>query len=230
MWGAELGVQNFIEMENFKLGALFTYRLTQNKIRYSATRQEFRGFWQNTAYDLQLKSRYSLDGIPLVFGLSGRLSRDDGWARRPEYDDVLLYENPVDLLSLGSGLTYQIRPMNLLTSIEYVMNDYDITASDYGVGTTRKADIVQNIGRLGLEYGLFDLHSIRAGIEVTDYLVDRWIKLPRNTDRYRVTGGFRYRTGYWDIDTFLEYSTNTKSGSDSERRGLSGIVWFTHSM
>ena len=57
--------------------------------------------------------------------------------------------------------------------------------------------------------------------------VDRWLKLPRNMDRYRFTGGFGYATGRWEIDTQFLYSMYTHDDYDTDRTGLSGIVWFT---
>ena len=227
LWGVDLGVQNFIMTERFKLGAIFSYGLSQNKIRYGTTRRRLRGFWQDTSYDLRLLARYTPEGIPVIIGLSGRLLDDNGWAKRPDYDDVLLYENPVKLRSLGAGFSYLIRPLNILASLEYIMNGYDIEVRDHGASLTRTADIIQNVGRLGIEYSALNIYSLRGGIEVTDYPVDRWIKLPRNMDRYRFTGGFRYNIRLWEIDVQFAYQRSTKEGLDTSRRGLSGIVWFT---
>ena len=227
LWGVELGVQNFIMTESFKLGAIFSYGFNQNKIRYGKTRRRLRGFWQDTSYDMRLLARYTPEGIPMIIGLSGRLLDEEGWAKRPDYDDVLLYENPMKLLSLGAGFSYLIRPLNLLASMEYIMNRYDIEVDDYGASLARTADIVQNVGRLGIEYSVFNIYSLRGGIEVTDYPVDRWIKLPRNMDRYRFTGGVRYNIRLWEIDVQLAYRRDTKEDLDTSRRGLSGIVWFT---
>jgi hypothetical protein len=224
--GVELGLQNFMTTDRLQIGTQFSYRYSRNKIRYGTSNQLYVGYWQSTVYDLRFLARYAPAEIPLKIGLTGGYMNDDGWATRPEYDNVLLYENPLSLVFGGAGVSYRVRP-NVLTSLEYVANFYDIEASDYGAGLHRSSDIVQNIGRLGVEYDVWNLHSIRLGVEVTDFLVDRWIKQPSNTDRYRFTGGFRYRTGFWDIEGLLAYSRDTRENSDTDREGLSGIVWFS---
>jgi len=227
LWGVELAAQNFIVTEKFQIGMQGKYSMSENEIKYGVTSRLLRGFWQDTSVDVELLARYRFSRIPLTVGFKGRYLNDDGWAKRPAYDDVLLYDNPVDLVSTGAGITYQIRPLNLLTSLEYVANQYDISVSDHGANLFRSADIVQNVGRLGLEYSLFNLHSIRAGVEVTDCVVDRWLKLPGSIDRYRFTGGFRYRTGVWDVDIHVGYDMDTRENSDTNRNGFSGIIWFT---
>ncbi len=63
--------------------------------------------------------------------------------------------------------------------------------------------------------------------QFTDFLVDRWLKLPANTDRYRVTAGFQYRTGYWDFDVMMGYNLDTKVNFDAEREAIFGAIWLT---
>jgi hypothetical protein len=115
-------------------------------------------------------------------------------------------------------------------SAEYVANGYDIALADYGAGTSKDVGIVQNIGRLGLEYSLFNMHSIWAGVEVTDFLVDRWLKLPANTDRYSFTTGMKFRGGYWDVDLALQYGVDTKSNTDDDRESYGLILRFNHQL
>ncbi len=227
LYGVELSLQNFIMTDRFKLGAIMNYSLNQNELRYGATKRLLQGFWQSTVYDLDLLARYTPPGIPLVIGLSGRLMNDDGWAKRPDFDDILLYENPVNLISAGGGLSYLIDSADLLVSAEYVMNMYDVEAKDYGASAFREVDIIQNIGRLGLEYSILNVYAFRGGVEIIDYLMDRWLKYPSNTDLYRFTGGFEYHTGYWQVDLQLAYSEETKKDYEASRRGMSGIVWVT---
>ncbi|MCK4349581.1 MAG: hypothetical protein KAX13_01915, partial [Candidatus Krumholzibacteria bacterium] len=128
LYGVEVGLQNFIMTDRFKLGAIMSYSLNQNKLRYHATKRVLQGFWQSTVYDLDLRARYTPPGIPLVIGISGRFMNDDGWAKRPDFNDVLLYENPVELISVGGGLSYLIDAADLLVSAEYLMNMYDVEA------------------------------------------------------------------------------------------------------
>ena len=152
---------------------------------------------------------------------------DDSWGMRPDYDDVVLYENPLTLNSAGGGITWPIQPLGLLASVEYVMNHYKIEAFDHGAALYRRATISQNIGRVGVGHSIRDVHYVRAGFEYTDFLVDRWLKLPANTDRYRFTAGVQYRTGYWDFDVMMGYNLDTKRNFGAEREAFSGAVWLT---
>jgi len=226
--GIELGVQNFYTADQWGVGAQFSYDIEENEIKYGTSTQELLGYWQDTAYDIAFTGRYMFEGMPLTLGASGRFMTDDGWARRPEYEDVLLYESDVDLWSGGLGAVYNLQSLKTLVSAEYVANHYGIALADYGAGTSKDVGILQNIGRLGLEYSLWDLHSIWAGVEVTDYLVDRWLKLPPNMDRYNFTGGMRYRLGYWDLDVCVNYGISTKESADDDRQNYGGVVRFTH--
>jgi hypothetical protein len=214
--------------ERLQLGAVLKYGLHETVIDYGTTKREHHGFWQRTTYDLELISRYTPKGSPLTMGLRGRVMRDDGWAKRPEYDNVLLYDNPLRLESVGGGVTLRLPSGGPLLAAEYVMNHYQITVHDYGAQLHRSADVVQHVARLGMEYDLFGLHSLRAGVEAKDFLIDRQLLTPPNVDRYRFSGGFRYRTGYWDIETQLVYDYYTQSVHELERSGLGFIVWFSH--
>ena len=227
LYGVDLELQSFYITERIQAGALFNYTFEQNELQYKVTNREIRGFWQDDAYDLKLRARYTPEDLPLTIGVSGRYLDREGWAKRPEFDDVLLYENPVNLVSAGAGLSYHVAPANLLASAEYVMNMYDIEASDYGASLFRTADIVQNIGRFGLEYKPTNVYSFRGGVEYIDYLVDRWLKYPINTDSYRITGGAEYHTGYWAVDIQLAYGDRTHDYLDGNRRYLGGILYFT---
>lgn len=225
--GFEFGVQNFYMGERFKAGAQFTYGVDKNKVRYGSTTQYLKGYWQSTAYDFMLVGRYSFENAPLTLGLSGRYTADDGWAKRPDFEKFLLYENPFNVLSVGAGVTYRIAPIKTLAAAEYTANLYDIEVTDHGADFAQSAEVVQNVGRLGLEYSLFDLHAIRAGLEVTDFLIDRWLKQPPNTDRYKFSGGVSYRTGFWNVDAHLEYGICTKNSIDAERKSYGGVIAFT---
>jgi hypothetical protein len=228
--GYEVGLQNFFTVDQFTIGTQIFYNAEENQIKYGSSTQELLGAWQDEGVDFEVMGRYRFGAFPLTLGLTGCYRADEGWAKRPEYDDVLLYESTVDLLSGGVGASYELRSLRTLVSAEYVANGYDIALADYGAGTSNDVGIVQNIGRLGLEYSLFNMHSIWAGVEVTDYLVDRWLKLPANTDRYSFTTGMKYRAGYWDIDVAFQYGMDTKSNTDADRQSFGAIVRFNHQL
>ena len=229
LWGGEFGVQNFIMTDRIKIGTNFTYGLVQNKIRYNATNPEAVGFWQDKTYDFKMLARYAPASVPLVLGLSGRIMNQDGWAKRPRFNNVLLYDNPTNLRSAGAGASYLMRPVNLLVSAEYVLNAFDIEANDYGANSFKHREITQNIGRFGLEYTAYNVFAVRAGVEATDYLIDRWLKLPSNMDRFRFTWGWSYTWHFWQIEAQLLNARSTRENDDRERRDLSSILWFTRS-
>jgi hypothetical protein len=225
--GYELGVQNFIMTDRLKLSAQGTYLVTENDVQYGTSSPHHQGLWERTVYDVEVRARYVPWLFPATVGVCLRRMSDDSWGLRPEFDDVVLVENPVSLNSAGVGANWEIQSLRLLTSVEYVANDYDVEVWDHGARTKHKMDVVQQVGRLGVEHLLFGLHSIRAGIEYTDFLVDRWLKLPPNTDRYRATIGFQYRTGYWDFDMMLGYGRDTKQNFDADRETWTGVIWMT---
>lgn len=226
-WGGEVTVQNFYLGRNLKLGSLLTYALHQTESRYDAFERDLMSFWETERYDFRFLGRYTPEGMPLTVGITGRLMTNDGWAKRPEYEDVLLYDNPYRLASIGGGVSYLIEPLNVTATADYIMNSYEIEANDYGASLFRSAEVIQNIGRVGMEYSLFGLHSVRLGFEMIDYPIDRWLKLPANMDSYRITGGFGYQVGFWNIEMQLMYSDRSREGVNETRQGLSGIMWFT---
>lgn len=225
--GMELSLQNFYMTERLQAGVLLSYGTEENEIEYAISNPDRFGFWQNDSYDARAVARYAFADLPLTVGLSGRYQTQDGWAKRPRYEDVVMYENPVDLVSAGGGMSYRFEQWRLLTSLEYEANMYDITVSDYGADEFRAADVVQNIARFGLEHELFGLHSIRAGFQYTDYLIDRWLKLPANSDEMRFSAGFRYRTSGWDFDITSGYALTTKESVDDEREDIFCMLWAT---
>jgi hypothetical protein len=227
--GGELALQNFYRSDRINVGTIFTYGLVENKVMYNATDPEEAGFWQDETIDLQMLARYTPKDMPLTVGLSGRAMNQDGWAKRPRFTNVLLYDNPQKLRSLGAGASYVIRSLDLAVSADYVLNAYDIEANDYGANFFQHRKFTQNIGRMGLEYTAYNVFSLRGGVEVTDYVVDRWLKLPSNMDRYRFTAGGSYSWHLWQVEAQLLYARNTREQDDRERRDLSGILWFTRS-
>ena len=227
--GGELALQNFYRTDRINVGTVLTYGLVENKVMYNAIDPEEAGFWQDETIDFQLLARYTPKDMPFTLGLSGRAMNQDGWAKRPRFPNVLLYDNPIKLRSLGAGGSYFIRPLDLAVSGDYVLNAYDIEADDFGANLFQHRRFTQNIGRLGLEYTAYNVFSLRGGVEVTDYVVDRWLKLPSNMDRYRFTAGGSYSWHLWQVEAQLLYGRNTKENDDRERRDLSGILWFTRS-
>jgi len=226
--GYEVGAQNFFMFDRLQVGVQATFSESETEIEYN--KRHLRGMWQSTVYEADVVARYRMRLFPWTVGVRLHRMEDDSWGMRPDYDDVVLYENPLTLNSAGGGITWPIQPLGLLASAEYVMSHWKIEAFDHGAGLARKAKISSNIGRLGLEYSMRDVHYLRAGFEYTDFLVDRWLKLPANTDRYRFTAGFQYRTGYWDFDVMMGYSMDTKQNFDGEREAFFGAVWLTGSM
>jgi hypothetical protein len=134
----------------------------------------------------------------------------------------------VKLRSVGAGASYVFRT-SLLASADYILNAYDIAADDYGANHFVHREFTQNIGRLGLEYRAYNVFSVRGGVEVTDYLVDRWLKLPDNMDRYRFTSGGSYSWHLWQIEAEFLYARDTRNTDDRQRTDLGGILWFTRS-
>ncbi|MDD4856535.1 MAG: hypothetical protein PHD74_00360 [Candidatus Krumholzibacteria bacterium] len=225
--GGEVGVQNFFKSDRVTIGTIFTYYLAVNKSRYGSTSPEEVSYFQDKSYDFKFLARYTPKSIPLVLGLSGRSMDQDGWAKRPRFPSVLLYDNPIKLRSLGAGASYFIQPLRVTISGDYVLNAYDIEANDFAANNFVHRDITQNIGRFGVEYSAYNVYSIRGGVEVTDYLIDRWLKLPTNIDRYRFTAGGSYSWHLWQIEAQLLYARGTREDDERDQRDLSGILWFT---
>jgi hypothetical protein len=225
--GYQVGAQNFFMFDRLQVGVQATFGERETEIEYGGSKRLVRGMWQSTVYEADVVARYRMRLFPWTIGVRFHRMEDDSWGMRPDHDEVVLYENPLTLNSAGGGITWPIQPLGLLASAEYVMNHWKIEAFDHGAGLVRKAKISSNIGRLGLEYSMRDVHYVRAGFEYTDFLVDRWLKLPVNTDRYRVTAGFQYRTGYWDFDVMVGYNLDTKQNFDAEREAFFGAIWLT---
>jgi hypothetical protein len=228
--GTELGVQNFVSGGPVTVGAQVSYIFADNSIRYNVTTPEEVGYWEEEAYDVKLLARYVPRGLPLVVGVSARSFDQNGWAKRPRFEDVLLYENPLRLRSIGAGASYAYEPLHLVVSAEYVLNSWDITAEDYGAHSFRNRTFTQNVGRLGVEYDAYQVFAVRGGVEITDYLADRWLKLPANTDRYRFTAGASYQWHWWQVEAEVLYARNVTDDAgyeDLQRRDLGGILWFT---
>jgi hypothetical protein len=229
LWGVELDLQNFYMGDIFSVGSILSYELNQSKIKYNLTFPEETGLWQDESYGFKFLARYTPRETPFVLGLSGELSNGDGWAKRPRFNDVLLFDNPSKLRSVGAGASYAMRDVGLVVTAEYVLNGYTIEANDYGANYFVKRDITQNVGRVGVEYKAYNVYSLRGGVEVTDYPLDRWLKLPPNMTRYRFTAGFGYGWHLWNIEGEFRYDRSVSDVLDGERRDLSGILWFTRS-
>jgi hypothetical protein len=227
MHGFEIGIQNFVVTDRVQVGTIFSYDYEENTIQGKISPPEDIGYWQDKMTDFNLIARYTPRSMPLVLGITGRAMNRDGWADRPRYAGVVLFDNPIQLRSIGAGASYAFQPTGLTLAADYVMNSYDIEANDYGANEFRTQDFVQNIGRFGVEYAAYNVYSFRAGVEVIDYLADRWLKLPINTDRYRFTAGGSYAWHLWQVDVLLRYGRDTQSETDARRRDLGGIVWFT---
>jgi hypothetical protein len=155
---------------------------------------------------------------------------NDGWGVRPDFSEVLLYDNPYTMYSAGLGMSYWFRSMDLLLIGEYTAEQYDIEVWDNGANLYRKADQLSQIARVAVEKDISNIYSFRAGYEYTDYPIDRWIKLPRNIDVSRITGGFGAFFNGWNIDLHVEYGLGTTNYSDQERQELGGVIWFTRYM
>ena len=226
--GAEIGVQNFVATDRVRVGTIFSYGYAENTLSViSTTSPEDLGNWRDETIDFRFLARYAPENAPLTFGISGRSMNRDGWAERSRFENVILYDNPMQLRSVGAGASYTIRPAGLTVAADYVLNSFDIEANDYGANTFRSQEFIQNIGRLGVEYAAYNVFSFRGGVEVTDYVADRWLKLPVNTDRYRFTAGGSYAWHLWQVDALILYGRDTQSQTDARRRDIGGMIWFT---
>ena len=230
LFGYEAGLQGFYDGAKLDAGIIATYGMVENEIKFGSTYRYPKGYWKQDIFDVQAKARYTLGGMPLVLGAGAEIKIDDGWGLRPNFDEVLLYDNPFRLYSGSAGATWLARGINMAFTAEYTLNKFDIEALDYGANLFRESGIIQNIGRLAVEKRVFDIYSFRGGVEITDYPIDRWLKMPQNIDKYRYTAGFGIYTGGWEIDAHLEYAHSSHEILDSTRKDLAGIVWFTRIM
>lgn len=225
--GHEGTLQMFYMTDELSAALTTTYGKRDTDIRYSATKRIKEGYWEEELIDIRMISRYKLAGKRLSIGISGSFTDNDGWGVRPAFDEVLLYDNPYRCLSGGAGVSYLFMPLDIMVAAEYIARKYDIKVYDYGASLFRESGVVTNIGRIAIEKNILNVYSFRFGFELTDYPVDRWLKLPQNIDRYRFTGGAGYYMSGWEIDLHLQYSRGVKEGFDEEREELAAVVWFT---
>jgi hypothetical protein len=226
--GLDVDMQNFVTTDRVKVGTIFSYGYAENNIEAKKSPPEQVGYWQDKKLDFRFIARYAPAVAPVVLGVNGRAMNVDGWANRPAYEGVVLFDNPIQLRSIGAGASWTIQPTGLTVAADYILNSYDIGASDYGANDFRRQEFLQNVGRLGVEYAAYNVFSIRGGVEVTDYVADRWLKLPVNTDRYRFTAGGSYAWRLWQVEALLVYGDDTQSETDAGRRDLGAVVWLTH--
>jgi hypothetical protein len=227
MYSHFVDLQGFYMGDDLKAGLIITGGKGENEVKYNATRQYPKGYWEEELLDAGMKLRWAPGGRPLAVGLSARYVKNDGWGVRPEFSDVLLYDNPYSMYSGGIGLSYWISSIDVLLVGEYTAEQYDIEVWDNGANLYRSADHLSQIARIGLEKNISNVYSFRAGYEYTDYPIDRWIKLPRNIDISRITGGFGAYVGGWNIDIHAEYALGTRDETDAERQSLGAVLWCT---
>jgi hypothetical protein len=224
--GHEGMLQAFWGGAGLKAGLIARVGISENDVKYNATRQYPKGYWREDLYDVRLKARYSPEGRSWTLGVLGGVTSDDGWGIRPEYPEVLLYDNPYLMYTAGIGGSWRL-PGDVTFVGEYIMEKYDIEVSDFGANLFRSADVISNIGRVAVEKKILNVYSFRGGFEYVDFPVDRWLKLPYNIDTYRVSGGLGYYIGGWEIDLHLAWERGVHEDIDLERQDLAAMVWFT---
>lgn len=225
--GHEGMLQAFFMRDGLSAGLVARVGMSENEVKYNPTRQFEKGYWREDLLDLRLRARYAPRGRPFSFGVSGGATRNNGWGIRPEFPDVLLYDNPYLMYTAGAGAAWRIMPLDVTLIGEYVFKRYDIEVSDFGANLLRRGEVVTNIGRLAVEKRILNVYSFRAGFEYVDYPVDRWLKLPQNIDTSRITGGVGYYLGGWEVDLHLAYGKSVREGMEEQRRELAAVVWFT---
>jgi len=223
-------LQGFYMGDDLKAGLIVRGGMSENEVKYNASRQYPKGYWREDLFDAELRGRWAPAGRPLAVGFSARYIQNDGWGVRPDFSDVLLYDNPYAMYSAGLGLSYWISAVDLLLIGEYTAEQYDIEVWDNGANLYRKADQLSQIGRFAVEKNISNVYSFRAGYEYTDYPIDRWIKMPRNIDISRITGGIGAFVNGWNVDLHLEYGLGTKNDYDEERQRMGAAVWVTKYM
>jgi hypothetical protein len=228
--GHYVDLQGFYMGDDLKAGLIVKGGFSETEVKYNASRQYPKGYWKEDLFDAQLRGRWTPAGMPLAVGFSARYLTNDGWGVRPDFSDVLLYDNPYAMYSAGLGLSYWISAVDLLLIGEYTAEQYDIEVWDNGANLYRKADQLSQTGRFAVEKNISNVYSFRAGYEYTDYPIDRWIKLPRNIDISRVTGGIGAFVNGWKVDLHVEYGLGTADYSDQERQRMGAAVWFTKYM
>ena len=223
-------LQGFYLGDELKAGVTARGGISENDVKYNATRQFPKGYWREDLVDVDFRARYAPSGKSLALGVSARYINNDGWGVRPDFAEVLLYDNPYSMYSAGIGLAYRFVPDDLMILGEYIYKKYDIEVYDNGASLYRKADHTSNIGRIALEKNISNVYSFRVGYEFIDYPMDRWIKLPRNIDTSRITAGFDAFVDYfggWNVAMHLEYGLGKQKGSSAERQQIGAVVWFT---
>lgn len=229
----DIEISHHVDLQGFYLGEDITAGVTarggisENEVKYSATRQFSKGYWKEELVDVDFRARYAPSAKPLALGISARYLSNDGWGIRPDFEEVLLYDNPYSMYSAGIGLAYRFAPIDMMILGEYIYKKYDIEVYDNGASLYRKADHTSNIGRVALEKNISNIYSFRAGYEYIDYPIDRWIKLPRNIDASRITAGFDAYVGGWNVAMHLEYGLGKQEETDAERQQLGAVLWFT---
>jgi hypothetical protein len=220
-------LQGFYMGDDLKAGLNLRGATSETELKYNASRQYPKGYWKEDLIDADFRLRWTPAGRPLAVGASARFVKNDGWGVRPEFSEVLLYDNPYMMYSAGLGLSYWISAADLLVTAEYTAEQYDIEVWDNGANLYRKADQLSQIARVGLEKRILNVYAFRAGYEYTDYPIDRWIKLPRNIDTWRITGGVGAYYNGWNIDARVEYGLGTAEYTDLDRQKMGAVVWVT---
>ncbi|HSG26951.1 MAG TPA: hypothetical protein VLA34_00625 [Candidatus Krumholzibacterium sp.] len=226
MYGHEGMVQAFHTGDRIRAGLTASYSFSENDVKYGSSTQIDKGHWQEDRFDVKFKGRWN-EGAPLTLGASARYFKADGWAVRPAFENVIVYETPFSFIEAGVGGAYTFESPELTFAAEYIFRLHDVTVDDYSGGFHRESDVSTNTGRLSLEKRFLNVYSIRAGFEYVDYPVDRWLKLPRNIDIMKFTAGGGYYVKGWEIDLHLQYEDWSKDDVDVDRRGLGAVVWFS---
>ncbi|MDD3643509.1 MAG: hypothetical protein PHQ19_08620, partial [Candidatus Krumholzibacteria bacterium] len=99
--GHEGMLQAFWNGGGLGAGLVARIGISENDLKYNATRQYPKGYWREDLYDVRLKARYAPEGRPWSFGLMGGLTSHDGWGIRPDYPEVLLSDNPFMMYTGG---------------------------------------------------------------------------------------------------------------------------------
>lgn len=224
--GHEGMLQAFWAGGGLSAGLVARAGISENDLKYNATRQYPKGYWREDLYEARLKARYTPEGRSWSLGVMGGVRSEDGWGIRPDYPGVLLYDNPYLMYTAGVGASLRL-PGDVTLVGEYILEKYDVEVSDFGANLFRSLDATSNIGRFAVEKRILNVYSFRGGFEYVDFPVDRWLKLPHNIDTYRVSGGLGYYLGGWEIDLHLSWERGVHEIIDEERQDLAAVVWFT---
>lgn len=160
--GIDVDVQNFVTTDRVKVGTIVSYSYAENNIEAKTSPPDQIGYWQDKKLDFSFLARYAPPGAPLTLGVNGRAMNVSGWANRPKFEGVVLFDNPIQLRSIGAGASWTMQPTGLTVAADYILNSYDIEANDYGANDFRSQEFIQNVGRLGVEYAAYNVFSIRG--------------------------------------------------------------------